>query len=307
MDEAKANLPLKIGLLIVAASYFLFTFHEMFTLSWIGEWNYLTGTFQYTIFVEDISASIGLVFRFIASLMALITVVAFFVGKGFSRAKTFKVLRLILVFEAVYWLGLLATGILSAQGVLLMVSSNRSAASILTSFAIGAVPSLVESIAIPAALFVLAFKLSPDKPAKDAAKWALIAGTIYIVVFWLVNSSMWYAALTQKGVGYLASPETLVSFILTTIGLLALAIYTGYFTKKTVATQTLNIRVAGAIITLLGLYFLWNYLTWILFGGWSNWYAWFLGHNMDLWMLSLPLAGVPLLFTDKPASKLLTP
>ena len=303
MGEAKANLPLKIGLLTVAASYFLFTFHAMFTLSWIGEWNYLTGTFQYSIFVEDISASVGLVFRFIASLMALILVVWYLAGKEFSKAKIFRVLRWILVFEAVYWLGLLATGILSAQGVLLMVSSNRSAASILTSFAVGAVPSLVESIAIPVALFILAFKLSPSKPVKGMIKWALIAGTVYIIVFWLVNSSMWYAALTQKGVGYLASPETLVSFILTTIGLLALAIYTGYFTKKTAATQTLNTRVAGAIITLLGLYFLWNYLTWILFGGWSDWYAWFLGHNMDLWMLSLPLAGLPLLFCDKPAQK----
>ena len=36
------------------------------------------------------------------------------------------------------------------------------------------------------------------------------------------------------------------------------------------------------------MYFLWNYLTWIYFGGdavWSTWYAWFLGHNLDLWML----------------------
>ncbi len=49
------------------------------------------------------------------------------------------------------------------------------------------------------------------------------------------------------------------------------------------------------------MYFLWNYLTWIYFGGdavWSYWYAWFLGHNLDLWFLSLPLMGLPLLFGD---------
>ena len=32
---------------------------------------------------------------------------------------------------------------------------------------------------------------------------------------------------------------------------------------------------------------------------WSGWYAWFLGHNMDLWALSLPLFGLPLLFHQK--------
>ncbi len=31
-------------------------------------------------------------------------------------------------------------------------------------------------------------------------------------------------------------------------------------------------------------------------GGWSDWYAWFLGHNMELWMMAIPLVGVPLLF-----------
>ena len=29
---------------------------------------------------------------------------------------------------------------------------------------------------------------------------------------------------------------------------------------------------------------------------WSTWYAWFLGHNLDLWFLSLPLVGLPLIF-----------
>jgi hypothetical protein len=29
---------------------------------------------------------------------------------------------------------------------------------------------------------------------------------------------------------------------------------------------------------------------------WNEWYAWILGHNLDLWMLSLPLVGIPLLF-----------
>jgi hypothetical protein len=152
-------------------------------------------------------------------------------------------------------------------------------------------------------MFKLVFALKPDKPLKAAIKWGLIAGTLYVFVFWINNTCMWIATLMVKGTGYLtAYPENLLSFALTTIGLLALAVFTAYFTKTSIGTETLeklNLRTIGAIITVLGLYFLWNYLTWIYFGGdhlWSDWYAWFLGHNLDLWMLSLPLVGLPLLF-----------
>ena len=71
---------------------------------------------------------------------------------------------------------------------------------------------------------------------------------------------------------------------------------------KTESLQDLDLKPVGVIILGLGLFYLWNYLTWIFFGGdhvWSSWYAWLLGHNMDLWMLSLPLVGLPLLFDTR--------
>jgi hypothetical protein len=43
-------------------------------------------------------------------------------------------------------------------------------------------------------------------------------------------------------------------------------------------------------------------LTWIFFGRdqlWSEWFAWFLGHNMDLWIIAIPLVGLPLLYSEK--------
>jgi hypothetical protein len=39
----KSVSPLKIGLLIVTASYFLFNLHSLFTLGWVGEWNRFGG------------------------------------------------------------------------------------------------------------------------------------------------------------------------------------------------------------------------------------------------------------------------
>jgi hypothetical protein len=164
----------------------------------------------------------------------------------------------------------------------------------------------VESIAIPIALFKLAFALDPNKPPKGAIKWGLIAGTICVLLFWLSNTSIWVSTVWQKGTEYLTSyPENLLSFGLTTIGIFALALFTAYFSKKSIGTETLEklkLKTLGAIIVALGLYFLWNYLTWIFFGRnelWSSWYAWFLGHNMDLWLLSIPLVGLPLLFERK--------
>jgi hypothetical protein len=290
-------------------SYFLFTFHAMFTLSGIGEWESVgggSGLVSFWIFVTDISASIGLVFRFIASIIAVSAVVYYFARKGLSAQTTFRVLRWILVLEAVYWLGLLVSGIWGVLPAELGGFGSGAGLQFNTVLLITTgVPCLVGAIAIPFALIKLASKLKANKPTADAVKWGLIAGTVYIFVFWLSNTGMWISTLLTKGTQYVgAYPENLLSFVLTVYGLAALTAFAAYFTGKSLshgadAFEKLNQRTLGGIILALGLYFLWNYLTWIFFGGnhlWSDWYAWFLGHNLDLWMLALPLVGLPLLF-----------
>jgi hypothetical protein len=302
MAEPKFYSPFKIGLLIVSIAYFLFTFHAMFTLSWIGEWEFFTGSGSFWIFISDISATVGLVFRFVASLIAFAAVIFYFAKKGLSTATTLKILRWVLIAEAIYWVPLVVSGVM---GVLPVVSG------VFGTFAVGsliatAIPCFVEAIAIPIALLKLVFELSPNKPTKGAIKWGLIAGTLYVLVLWLNNTGMWIYSVMWKGGAYLISyPENLLSFGLTTVGLFVLVVFTAYFSKKSIGTETLEklkLKTAGAIIVALGLYFLWNYLTWIFFGRnelWSDWYAWFLGHNLDLWLLSIPLVGLPLLFRRK--------
>ena len=306
MTGQKQFTPLKAGLLIVTVSYFLFTVHSTFTLHWVGEWNGLKGSAYFYVLTTDISAGVGLVFRFVGSLIAVASVIYYF-NKGLpSTEKTYRLLRWILVFEGIYWLGLVSTAVLNVRDSILSIGQT-SANTVLTQFAINTVPSVVESILIPVALFVLASKLNPTKPVNNAIKWALITGASYIFVFWLTNTSMWFITiLYEKGASYLTSyPENMLNFILTTFGLLALAIYAAYFAKESSgvqALQELKLKTAGVIITALGMFFLWNYLTWIFFGGnylWSDWFAWFLGHNLDLWMLSLPMLGLPLLFVNR--------
>jgi hypothetical protein len=84
-------------------------------------------------------------------------------------------LRLVLIGEAIYWLGLLASGVLPLFSTLGLatwrVNGHVSTLPVLTSLLTNEIPLLVESIAIPAVLFKLSYELNPNKPAKGAIKW----------------------------------------------------------------------------------------------------------------------------------------
>jgi len=310
MVEHKDYSPLKIGFLIVALAYFMFTFHAMFTLSWIGEWESFSGSFRFVIFIEDITSTIGIAFRLVASTIAFLGAILYFERRGLSAQTTMKVLRLVLIGEAIYWLGLLPSGVLplfSTQGFAMWrVDGHISVLPVLTSLLTNEIPLLIESIAIPVVLFKLFYQLKPNKPVKEMIKWGLIAGTVYILVFWLTNTSLWVLTVMRQGTDYLIYfPANLFSFALTSIGMFALTVFMAYFAKKSIGieiVERLEFKTIGTITTALGLFYLCNYLTWILFGTneiWSNWYGWFLGHNLNLWLLSIPLVGLPLLFEQK--------
>jgi hypothetical protein len=322
MTEQKFFTPLKAGILIVVIAYFLYTLHATFTLEWWGEWDRIAGgSFRFVILVEDIVAFVGIVFRFAASIIAFGAVLYYFTKKSISKPAVYKILKVILVFEAIYWLGLTATTYFTLASFVRFLG-HQSILATLDSLALGVIPSIIEAIVVPIVLFILAFKLNPNKPLKSAIKWTLITGTLYIATFWLVYTSIWDSIIQTQGLQYLLfvpmqvngvetlvlHPEHLISFITTAFGLLALVIYAAYFTKKSKGAETLqqlNLKRVGFIILGLGMYFLWNYISWALLAGavWNNWYAMFLGHNLDLWMLSLPLLGLPMLFTSKTDEK----
>lgn len=301
MAQQKFYSPLKVGLLIVVIAYFLFTLHATFTLEWIGEWDRIGGGgFRIAIFVEDITAFICLIFRFAASIIAFGAITFYFIKKGLSTLATYKILKIVIIFEAIYWLGLSATTFFTAQSFTRILVSQPIDV-VLNSLSVSLIPSVVEAIILPIVLFSLAFKLSPNKPLKGIIKWSLITGIFYVLALWLVYTSIWIGVIRQKGLEYLtARPENMITFALTAFGLVSLAIYMAYFTRKSSGIQTvqeLKLRTIGAIILALGLYFLWNYLSWVILADaeWNIWYAMFLGHNLNLWMLALPLVALPLL------------
>jgi hypothetical protein len=286
----------------------LFNVHSLFNLNWVGEWDRFfpnNPTANFDIYITDVVAAFGIVFRFIAGIIAVGAVVYYFRREMPSKNRLYNILKVILILEAIYWFGLIATAGVEVNGF--AHASHPSIMGALTSLMVGAIPSVMESIVLPIAILVLALKLNPNKPSSTPIKWGLITGAICLFVFWLTNTSIWISIVSSRFVGWSGVtnyPVNTISFILTVFGLLALVIYTAGYTVafSRSKTQTLSIKTVGVIITAIGMFFLWEYLSWIFFGGdylWSSWYAWFLGHNLDLWMLSLPMLGLPLLFTNK--------
>ncbi len=286
---SSSSWPLKTGLLIVAVTWFLFTFYE-FPKAAIN----IGSQSNFWVFLTDTAGVVGLGFRTVAGLIAVITVLFFIFRRDLSAPETMMSLRWIIIGEAVYFLSLFPSGI---WGILRFDRIGF--------FVETGIPCLVESIVIPIALITLFLKLDPKK-SLGAIKWGLISVTAYVFVFWLNNTANWVYALMAKGPEYVINyPLNLLSFALTTIGLLALTLYAAYFSKRSFGIEhiaKLDLRRVGAIVTALGLYFDIIYLMWIYFGavgGWGAWYQWFFGHNMDLWVMSLPAVGVPLLFRKK--------
>jgi hypothetical protein len=245
--------------------------------------------------VTDVPSVIGLGLRTAAGFIAVVTALFYVTGRDLSEPETAMSLRWIVLLEAGYFLSLLPSGLL---GLGFGVTS-------LSNFIESTLPCLVESIGIPILLAKLFFELSPKKPVRSLMKWALISGTFYLFVYWLNNSGNWIETVVEKGTGYVLKPANLFSFILTTVGLLMLTIYTANFSRKSFGMKTFSefdLTKLGVIVTALGLYFDIIYVMYLFLnavGGWGTWYAWFLNHNMDLWLLSLPLVGLPLLFNEK--------
>jgi hypothetical protein len=298
MENPQTTFQLRIGILIVALTWFFFSGFQ-FIKSAFNIYDDPSRLFWVSL--TDTAGTFGLGFRTMAALIAILTIAFYVAKKDLSRPELTMSIRWIILGEAVFMLALFPCVIWSVAATL--GASNTLG---LGSFIESTLPVFVESVIIPIVLFKLFLELNPDKPARGAIRWGLISGTVYLFMFWINNTGNWIGAVERKGIEYVTLyPDHILSFALTTIGLLALAIYAAVYTKQSASLASfsqLNLKKAGAIITLLGLFFLGNYMLWLFLGTdikWSTWYAWLLGHNMDLWMLSLPLIGIPLMYSSR--------
>ena len=294
--DTRIDWSLRLGLFLVSLSWFSYMLYEF--ANGVINRGPLT---VFWILVTDVPGCIGIGFRTAAGFIALVTILFYVVRRDLSNPEALMALRLVILFEAGYWfLSFIMSGVMGLA--LFSVASEAFGGALLMTIE-NTLPCFVQSIGLAGVLVKLFLELSPKKPAKNAIKWGLIVGTFYVFVFWLNNTGNWIAAIVEKGTDYvLLYPANLFSFVLTTVGLLLLALYAAYFSRKSVGTESLaklNLRTVGVLVTLVGLYFGVHYVMWIFLGsvgGWGTWYAWIMGHNLDLWAMSLPLVGLPLLF-----------
>jgi hypothetical protein len=291
--------PFKVGLLGVAAFWFIFTFFEF-----VGNIIHASNRPWY-IMVTDTLSGVGLGFRSIAALIAVVAIVSYFFLKSIGKSEALMSLRWVILLEAFYW------AITFIPAALWGVGDNpfsNTRGQLLGNLIVNFFPCMLGGILLPTVLLVLYTKLNPFKPAGGAIKWALITGAAYVLVFWFTNTGDWVYTVIDSdfGMPYLINyPLNLLSFVVTTVGLLALTVYAGYVAKKSFKMQNwreLNLKKIGAIISLFGFFYAGIYVMWIFagsVGGWSSWYAWFLGHDVDLWIMTLPLVGLPLMFYEE--------
>lgn len=297
MSNPQINTHLRVGILIAAFTWFFFTGFQFIKSAFNI---YGDPSRMFWVSLSDTAGTFGLGFRTMAALIAVLTILFFVAKKDLTKPEVTMSIRWIILGEAVFMLALFPCIAWSAAAAL--GASNTMG---LGSFTESTLPIIVEAIIIPVVLFKLFLELNPNKPARGAIKWGLISGIAYLFMFWLNNTGNWIGAVERKGIEYVTMyPDHILSIGLTAGGLLALSIYTAVYTRNSAvkdAFSQLNLRKVGAIITLLGLYFLLNYVFWLVLGTdqkWSTWYAWLLGHNMDLWLLALPLIGIPLMYND---------
>lgn len=296
--ELKLGTVTKVGLLLVSLAYFSFSFYEMV----IGS---MEDKRMFIVMFTDLPGNIGLGFRTVGGFIAVVTVCLYIFRGHFTRGEALGAARFVVLCEAAYWLSLLPAGYWGVTSLPLTPShSGGLALSGLSFFIETGLPCIVESILMPIVLVLLFYNLSPNRPTRNALKWGLVAGVSYLLVTWLNNMGNWvYTIMRGKDISYVTNyPANALTFATTTVGLLLLTIFGAYVANKTLKTGKLSLPTIGLIIMMLGLYMDVNYVLWLWFGsvgGWSTWYAWMLGHNMDQWLLALPLLGIPFLFGGK--------
>jgi|GEM_PF-2568187 hypothetical protein len=281
------DLPLKIGLLLTTISWVSYVFYDLN----IGIYSrHLT----MPLVVEDIPAVWGVAFRMAAAVIALFIVVYFVIKRQFSKREAITAFRFLLVFEALYFLSFLAAGfnVWNRNYLALDRMLDRN------------LPSLVLGIVLPIVLFKLFSELSSNKPKSGAIKWGLIYVSAFSFALWFNHSGEWIATVLQKGVDYILQYSVnLLSFTVTTVGLLALFLYSTKFVRAWIKTGTLeklDLKGVGRVVTLIGLYPLFIFLLWLFFGsvgGWGTWYAWLLGHGyMTFIIFPITFSTLPFLF-----------
>ena len=173
---------------------------------------------------------------------------------------------------------------------------------------VAGLPLLAMIVFVAPTLLNLRKKILQDAGEKEISKWACLAGVAYLfVVFWFNYSMSWAGVMVtyprvQYGLDFLLLPTNLLSFVLTFVGLLLLAFYGLAVSLPVIQKKSvqLNLKHIGALLSLLGGYFVFNVFFYYFTGGYeanpSVWYE-VVGplHNPYFWCFTLFFLGLVLI------------
>jgi hypothetical protein len=313
--KSSRNFLLKAGLSVVLCSWLAYSVYWLFKV--IIAWPQAFTDALLIDWLLEGAGTLGLVFRIGAVLAALLGVVNFLKGKEISRVV--KLVGFAVALEAFYFLCFIPSAVFGFQagfglsgGHTLIGEEERLWFIIET-----AIPTLMEAIIMPVSLLKLRSKLTPSlKSRNEITKWACIVGVSYIIVFWLTYVTQWIATFMQPesyatiypgyGMTYiLDQPLNMFTFLLTAVGLPLLTVFFFWSTRTAIREPTagLNLRRVGLTLTLLGGYFITIITFFRIFGtvgGSSIWIIFFIYNNADLWCVTLPALGIPMILRKHP-------
>ena len=251
----------------------------------------------------------GLLLRTIAAVLAIVAFAIYYREGWTGRVRT--IFGAFITLEAVYLISILPTAWIGpdVSDVVLIPEAT--------------IPSLFEGIAVPITLLITAARLRWPGKAGTAARWACISGVLYIFALWIRFFGQWIATFIQTekyttffggfpahGFSYVLDyPLNMLNFIITAVGLPLIAIYLLIISLPTIRNLGTHVEMhkIGLVLTLLGAYFMVSFFLLYAFpaniGENSIWKAFFTGHNVDLWMLALPIAGIPIMMRSDNKNK----
>jgi len=262
-------------------------------------------------YLSELGGSVGIIFRWIASIFALYAALVFLKGGEAALPKIRGKAAAAILFEGLYYLTYIPTVYL---GFAYPIAASQKlwyfepTPPWIITFMIAGVSCLMMVAIVMPCLFKLRAIIAKGN-VEEVAKWSSITGLAYLfVTFWLNYSIAWSMTLVywperaQPGVEILYRPHDALSFTITIIGLLLISL-AGLKTVMPAIKgriQEVNLKRLGAIMLALGTYFIIQLLIFYSIGGyhsepttWMELSSPF--HNPDFWCFSLIFPGLYLL------------
>jgi hypothetical protein len=264
---------------------------------------------------EGVAGTVGLIIRAVGGFFAFYAAVLFLWKKESALSAIKGKVGTALLLEGIYYFSLIPSTLTAfayyfANGGVFYFDSTPP----LILLFVAAIPTLATVTLIPIILFKLRSKIVHSSPTQDIVKLSSFTAFIYIlVVFWFSYSMAWLGNMVpfdrargQYGWSFLLEPVNLISFLVTVLGLLLVALFVLKLTFPTSWTQVGKISLSGLGVVMLafGGYFIFNLLYFYLTGGYAPhpnvWYE-MMGppHNVNLWCLVFVFLGLALLISSR--------